>query len=155
VGQRFDNHRLTILSCVNNGNKYVAPFTFEGNTNMELFMLYSEKVLIPELKKMRKYKLKHKQIKLKERLTIVLDNASFHKSMEITKLFEKNRITLLYLSPYSPDLNPIEKKWAQLKAKIRKYSSLYMFGGIDKKQRTENKIKLINRLLKIGSEKEC
>jgi transposase len=121
---------------------------------MNVFILYSKKVLIPELKKIKRYKLKHKQIKLKERLTLILDNASFHKSKEITELFEKNRITPLYLSPYSPDLNPIEKKWSQLKAKIKKYSHLHMFSGVDKKQRTKNKIKLVNRLLKIGSEKE-
>jgi transposase len=154
IGQRFDSRRLTVLSCIDDANKYVAPFTFGGNTNADIFLLYSKEVLMPELKKIRTCKLERKQIKPEERLTLILDNASFHKSKEITKLFEENEITLLYLSPYSPDLNPIEKKWAQLKSKIRKYSNFYMFNGIDKKQRIENKIKLVNRLLKIGSAKE-
>ena len=49
-----------------------------------------------------------------------MDNAAFHKS-EITKLMiEDAGCQLLFLPPYSPDLNPIEKFWANLKAKIKK-----------------------------------
>jgi transposase len=44
-----------------------------------------------------------------------MDNASFHKGADMVKLVEDANHTLLYLPPYSPDLNPIEKKWAQLK----------------------------------------
>jgi transposase len=46
---------------------------------------------------------------------IVMDNASFHKGQEMQKIIEDAGHTLLYLPPYSPDLNPIEKKWAQAK----------------------------------------
>ena len=52
--------------------------------------------------------------------TIVMDNAAFHKSEKTKILIEKARCNLLFLPPYSPDLNPIEKFWANLKAKIRK-----------------------------------
>jgi tRNA U54 and U55 pseudouridine synthase Pus10 len=98
IEQRFDNHSLTILSCINNNNnKYIAPFTFEGNTDMDVFMLYCQRILILELKKIRKHKLKNEQIKLKEKLTLILDSVSFQKSKEITELFEKNRIILLDL----------------------------------------------------------
>lgn len=49
-----------------------------------------------------------------------MDNAAFHKS-EITKiLIEDAGCQLLFLPPYSPDFNPIEKFWANFKAKIRK-----------------------------------
>jgi transposase len=52
--------------------------------------------------------------------TIVMDNAAFHKSEKTKILIEKARCNLLFLPPYSPDLNLIEKFWANLKAKIRK-----------------------------------
>jgi isftu1 transposase len=52
--------------------------------------------------------------------TLVMDNAAFHKS-EYTKILIKNAgCQLLFLPPYSPDFNPIEKFWANLKAKIKK-----------------------------------
>ncbi|GAJ45840.1 hypothetical protein HE1_00150 [Holospora elegans E1] len=50
----------------------------------------------------------------KERV-IVLDNAIFHKGKAMQKMLEDAGHSLLYLPPYFPDLNPIEKKWAQAK----------------------------------------
>jgi len=50
---------------------------------------------------------------------IVLDNAAFHKRQDIQNTLHQAGHTLEYLPPYSPDLNPIEHKWAQAKA-IRK-----------------------------------
>ena len=57
--------------------------------------------------------------KLPEKSVIVMDNASFHKGKTMKKALEDAGHTLLYLPPYSPDLNPIEKKWAQAKATRR------------------------------------
>ena len=54
--------------------------------------------------------------KLPEKSVVVMDNASFHKGENMQKALENRGHTLLYLPPYSPDLNPIEKKWAQAKA---------------------------------------
>ena len=45
-----------------------------------------------------------------------MDNATFHKSMEMVKALETAGHALLYMPPYLPDLNPIAKKWAQAKA---------------------------------------
>jgi transposase len=50
---------------------------------------------------------------------VVLDNAAFHKRQDIQDLIRQGGHTLEYLPPYSPDLNPIEHKWAQAK-NIRK-----------------------------------
>ena len=50
---------------------------------------------------------------------VVLDNATFHKSQKTKELIESVACKILFLPPYSPDLNPIEKFWANLKAKIR------------------------------------
>ena len=57
--------------------------------------------------------------KLPEKSVVVMDNASFHKGEAMQKALQEAGHTLLYLPPYSPDLNPIEHKWAQAK-KIRR-----------------------------------
>ena len=56
---------------------------------------------------------------LPDQAIIVMDNASFHKRDDMVEAIEQSGHQLEYLPPYSPDLNPIEKKWAQAKA-IRK-----------------------------------
>lgn len=58
--------------------------------------------------------------KLPEKSVVVMDNATFHKGEDMMKALENAGHTLLYLPPYSPDLNPIQKKWAHAKAKRRK-----------------------------------
>jgi transposase len=57
--------------------------------------------------------------KLPKNSVIVMDNASFHKRLDIQQAILEAGHILEYLPPYSPDLNPIEHKWAQAKA-IRK-----------------------------------
>ena len=47
---------------------------------------------------------------------VVMDNASFHKRQDSQQAITQAGHILEYLPPYSPDLNPIEKKWAQAKA---------------------------------------
>ena len=54
--------------------------------------------------------------KLTRKAIIVMDNAAIHKSLSTHDLIEKAGHVLEYLPPYSPDLNPIEHKWAQAKA---------------------------------------
>ena len=51
---------------------------------------------------------------------LILDNASFHKGTLMQKVIAEAGHILLYLPPYSPDLNPIEHKWAQAKSIRRK-----------------------------------
>ena len=74
---------------------------FQANVNTEIFTEWVEKDLIP---------------KLPLQSIVIMDNASFHKGHLMKKAIEDAGHTLLYLPPYSPDLNPIEKKWAQAKA---------------------------------------
>ena len=88
-----------------NGSKIIAPMCFYGTCNTAVFNTWIEQMLLPELK--------HGQV-------VVLDNASFHKSAKTKELIEQVGCKLLFLPPYSPDLNPIEKYWAHLKAKIKK-----------------------------------
>jgi transposase len=79
-------------------------------TNTVIFNDWVETFLCPELK--------HWDI-------IVLDNASFHKSERTRELIETRGAKLLYLPPYSPDLNPIENYWAILKQYVRKYNTSF------------------------------
>lgn len=53
---------------------------------------------------------------------IVLDNATFHKRSDALKAIELAGHTAVFLPPYSPELNPIEKKWAQAKSIRRKFN---------------------------------
>lgn len=85
--------------------EFQAPFMFEGHCNTATFEVYIEKILTPTLK---------------PGITVVIDNASFHKSMKIKKLIEGAECQLIFLPPYSPDLNPIEHYWHKLKTVIRK-----------------------------------
>ena len=50
---------------------------------------------------------------------VVMDNLSAHKSSAVKKAIEEVGAELLYLSPYSPDFNPIEQMWSKVKACLR------------------------------------
>ena len=78
---------------------------FEGNVNTNIFTNWLQQDLLP---------------KLPPKSVVIMDNATFHKSSTIQDSLNAAGHTLLYLPPYSPDLNPIEKKWAQAKALRRK-----------------------------------
>jgi transposase len=58
---------------------------------------------------------------------VILDNASFHRKEKLEKIIKKSKrkITLLFLPPYSPDFNPIEKSWANLKVFLRNYGQSF------------------------------
>ena len=73
---------------------------FKYNINTKLFYNWCKNTLIPSLK---------------TKCVIVMDNASFHKNKRIQKLLNRHGHRILWLPPYSPDLNPIEQKWAQVK----------------------------------------
>ena len=78
----------------------IAPLLFEGTTNTLMFNAWLREGLLPELP---------------ANSVVVMDNAAFHTSQETKDILLKAGHTLLYLPPYSPDLNPIEKVWATLK----------------------------------------
>lgn len=86
------------------GSKTLAPFCFQGTCDGRLFTMWIKDFLVPELKPGQ---------------VIIMDNAAFHKSATTRELIEGAGCQLLFLPPYSPDLNPIETFWANLKEKIR------------------------------------
>jgi transposase len=94
--------------------KSIAPMVFNGTCNTGLFNQWVERFLIKELKPGQ---------------YVVMDNASFHKSQRTRELIESVGCKLIFLPPYSPDLNPIEKFWANMKRwikdRISDYNQLY------------------------------
>ena len=50
-----------------------------------------------------------------------MDNVSFHKSKRIIELVKSTNNKLLFIPPYSPDFNPIEEVFSEMKAYIRRY----------------------------------
>ena len=59
---------------------------------------------------------------------VVMDNASFHQSQHLRELIEQAGCELLFLPPYSPDFNKIEKFWARLKQYLGQ--TLAQFDGL-------------------------
>lgn len=101
TGQR--KGRVNMIAALNQ-NQLFATFTLEGSCNREVIELWLETCLIPELKPGQ---------------VIIMDNASFHKGGRIEELLQAASCELLYLPPYSPDLNKIEQSWSWLKSRIR------------------------------------
>lgn len=66
---------------------------------------------------------------LKENTTIVMDNAKFHRKKKLLEISKKHDMNLIFLPPYSPELNPIEKFWAMLKSMIR--VNIHKFNSLD------------------------
>jgi len=84
--------------------KSIAPMVFNGSCNSELFETWVEQFLIKELKPGQ---------------IVIMDNASFHRSQRTKDLIESVNCGIIFLPPYSPDLNPIEKFWANMKRWIK------------------------------------
>ena len=95
--------RINMIAALCNGN-LMAPFTVDGSCNRIVFEMWLENFLLPTLQPGQ---------------VVIMDNAAFHKGGKIQQLIQGAGCQLLYLPPYSPDLNPIEKCWSWLKSRIR------------------------------------
>lgn len=82
----------------------VAPCVIDGAVDGTMFLAYIEQFLVPELKPGD---------------TVIMDNLSSHKVAGIRAAIEAAGANLLYLPPYSPDLNPIEMAFSKLKSLLR------------------------------------
>jgi transposase len=85
----------------------MAPMVLDGPINASSFQAYVDQVLVPELGSGD---------------IVVMDNLSSHKGAGIRAAIEAAGAKLVYLPPYSPDLNPIENAFSKLKAGLRKAS---------------------------------
>jgi transposase len=82
----------------------VAPCVIDGAVDGDMFVAYVEQVLVRELQPGD---------------TVIMDNLSSHKVTGVRRAIEAAGAQLLYLPPYSPDLNPIEMAFSKLKSLLR------------------------------------
>lgn len=94
---------LTILGAMGLGGM-VATMTVEAATDTDIFLAYLDEVLCPQLRPGD---------------VVVMDNLSSHKVIGVRERLQQHGADVLYLPPYSPHLNPIEKAWAKLKQLLR------------------------------------
>ena len=107
----YQTQRKSIVAGYNYlEKKVIAPLEYTGYTDTQIFNQWFEEHLCPSLT---------------PKTTVVMDNASFHKSPKLAKIAEKFDIQILYLPAYSPDLNPIEKVWANFKRILRKVNNSF------------------------------
>jgi transposase len=94
----------TVLSCMSAGG--MGPsLTVEGTTTSVVFEAYVERLVAPTLRRGQ---------------VVVMDNLSAHKGERVRELIEERGCELIYLPPYSPDLNPIEEAFSKIKRLVRK-----------------------------------
>ena len=91
----------------------VAPMLINGAMNGEIFLAYLEQCLVPTLKR--------KDI-------VVADNLTAHRVAGVEETIQAAGATLRYLPQYSPDLNPIEMFFHELKAFLRKVAERKLSG---------------------------
>ncbi|MBR0684366.1 IS630 family transposase [Bradyrhizobium manausense] len=108
----------------------IAPFVLDGPINAECFFAYVEQILVPVLR---------------EGDTVILDNLSSHKNEAAARLIASAGARLLFLPPYSPDLNPIEMAFAKLKELLRQAQARTVDALWD----------LIGRTLNLFTPEEC
>ena len=95
---------LTFIAALRH-DRIDAPWVVDGPINGDLFLLYIEKVLAPTLSPGD---------------VVVMDNLGSHKSRAVRAAIRDRGARLIFLPPYSPDLNPIEQVFAKLKHLMRK-----------------------------------
>jgi len=111
-GKKYKRTNIVAAKC---GDTIVAPMVYEGTTDSHLFEQWFDFCLLKAIPK---------------HSVIILDNATFHRKSKLHALAEQHDCYVLFLPPYSPDLNPIEKFWAWLKSRLR--NTLHNFNCFDR-----------------------
>lgn len=91
--------RINFIAALDR-RQLIAPFIFDGYCDSLIFEAYLEKFLLPELSAGK---------------IIIADNAAFHKLLRAKALVNAKGCQLVFLPPYSPDLNSIEHRWVPIK----------------------------------------
>lgn len=98
--------RLSVLGALGQEG-ILAAMSIEAATDGAVFHAYLERVLLPELRES------------KPDAVLVMDNLGAHKTPKVRALLDRSGFAYRYLPSYSPDLNPIEPAWAQIKTELR------------------------------------
>lgn len=104
-GRKF--HRVNVVAAVihsKDGAKKTAPECYNGSMTGERFERWFETNLLK---------------KVESGCVIIMDRASFHRKKQLEEICMKGEVKLLLLPAYSPDFNPIEKDWANMKRTLR------------------------------------
>ncbi len=99
--------RTTTLVAARIGSTFTAPCLFDGSCDSACFNAWLEAYLCPRLSVSD---------------VVVLDNAKIHKTLRTRELIEASGAEVLFLPPYSPDYNPIEHDFANIK-RLREYNA--------------------------------
>ena len=110
-GKKFQRTNIVAAKL---SNKIIAPLQYNGTTDVLLFENWFEQQLLPCLS---------------EDNVIIMDNASFHRKRKLFEIAKEHYITLIFLPPYSPELNPIENFWANLKHWLK--MNIHRFDSLD------------------------
>ncbi len=98
--------KVTVIGAISM-KQVLAVMTLNGSMDGKAFQVFIEKCLVPQLW---------------SGAVVVMDNVPAHKVEEIEPLILSKGASVLYQSPYSPEFNPIEHWWSQLKAFLRSFS---------------------------------
>jgi len=96
-GKRYKRTNIIAGLC---NKKHLAVQCYEHSTTAVFFEDWFEFELIPILP---------------ENALVIMDNASFHRKQKLYDIAKRYDVNILFLPPYSPDLNPIEQSWANFK----------------------------------------
>ena len=100
-GRKYKRSSVVAGKCC---DRIFAPLQYSGTTDSVLFEYWFEHLLLAEVPRDS---------------IIVMDNAAFHRKAYLRTIARNFDCLILFLPPYSPDLNPIEHFWAWLKQKLK------------------------------------
>ena len=96
-GKRFQRTNVVAAKI---GDRVVAPLCYTENTTSLFFVDWFRKLFVKVIPK---------------GVTVIMDNATYHPKKKLRNLARRHGIKLLFLPPYSPDYNPVENLWANMK----------------------------------------
>ena len=102
--------RTNVIGAWSSQKKLFATQTYDHTINKQVFIDWIKSHLLQHLK---------------PGMVVIMDNAPWHKGDDIRELIESTGAKLIKLPPYSPDLNPIEHAWANLKHLVKSAKKLF------------------------------